>query len=870
MKYNYLSLGLLALSASAFGQVGVGTTTPAATLHVAGKPTTASSADGIIPPIISRTNLMAKTGYAASQKGAILYVDDISGTAPVAGSPTEFVNGIGYYYFDGGKWIKLGNPVNVYNTDGSLTSNRIVTQGANTLAFNSTAVNGFSVDGTTLSVDGANNRVGLGTAAPTNALHVTAATNPVKLEGLQADATASNIVMADAAGVLKTIPKTSLASTNIYNTDGSLSANRTVTQGANTLAFTSTATNGFSVDGTTLSVDAANNRIGVGTAAPTNALHVNATTDPVKLSGLQADATAANIVVADATGTLKTLPKATFSTSNIYTADGSLGGNRIITQGNNTLAFTNTAVNGFSVDGTTLSIDGANNRIGVGTAAPTNALHVNATTDPVKLTGLQADATAANIVVADATGTLKTLPKATFSTSNIYTADGSLGGNRIVTQGNNTLAFNSTAVNGFSVDGTTLSVDAANNRIGIGTAAPTNALHVNATADPVKLSGLQADATAANIVVADAAGVLKTIPKTSLASTNIYNTDGSLGGNRIVTQGNNTLAFTSTAVNGFSVDGTTLSIDGANNRIGIGTAAPTNALHVNATADPVKLSGLQADATAANIVVADATGTLKTLPKTTFSTSNIYTANGSLTSPRTVTQGANTLAFTSTATNGFSVDGTTLSVDAANNRVGIGTTTPTTTLDVQGNVRVATMPNQSAGATPVYWNPTSGNLEALTGTQKLFNSYRYTINLTNSDWVSSLDTNIPINNYTVIVTAANFSASADGATNGVGINTSSIESTLPSTTFNSNPSVYKNDIKDLVISDKQVSADKSNGTTWVLKADYPSTGPVVNGSYMWTIDVLVINNSVVKVGTPQTATIPNGGNTASVPMPTDL
>jgi uncharacterized protein (TIGR02145 family) len=42
----------------------------------------------------------------------------------------------------------------------------------------------------------------------------------------------------------------------------------------------------------------------------------------------------------------------------------------------------------------------------------------------------------------------------------------------------------------------------------------------------------------------------------------------------------------------------------------------------------------------------------------------------------TVAQGANTLSFTSSATNGFSVDGSTFSVDAANDRVGIGTTTP--------------------------------------------------------------------------------------------------------------------------------------------------------------------------------------------------
>lgn len=62
--------------------------------------------------------------------------------------------------------------------------------------------------------------------------------------------------------------------------------------------------------------------------------------------------------------------------------------------------------------------------------------------------------------------------------------------------------------------------------------------------------------------------------QTPAANLNIYNSDGSLTGNRIVTQGTNTLAFTSSAVNGFSVGGNTFSVDAANDRVGIGTTAP--------------------------------------------------------------------------------------------------------------------------------------------------------------------------------------------------------------------------------------------------------------------------------------------------------
>ncbi|PWN57546.1 hypothetical protein C1634_025605, partial [Chryseobacterium viscerum] len=57
-------------------------------------------------------------------------------------------------------------------------------------------------------------------------------------------------------------------------------------------------------------------------------------------------------------------------------------------------------------------------------------------------------------------------------------------------------------------------------------------------------------------------------------------------------------------------------------------------------------------------------------------------SSGTLSENTTVGQGIHTLAFTSGATNGFSVDGATFSVDAANDRLGVGTVSPKVTLDV--------------------------------------------------------------------------------------------------------------------------------------------------------------------------------------------
>ena len=61
----------------------------------------------------------------------------------------------------------------------------------------------------------------------------------------------------------------------------------------------------------------------------------------------------------------------------IYSGSGAIpSGGVVITGGTNTMDITTTVVDGFSVDGTTLSIDGANDRVGIGTNLPTSSLHL--------------------------------------------------------------------------------------------------------------------------------------------------------------------------------------------------------------------------------------------------------------------------------------------------------------------------------------------------------------------------------------------------------------------------------------------------------------------------------------------------------------
>jgi hypothetical protein len=90
----------------------------------------------------------------------------------------------------------------------------------------------------------------------------------------------------------------------IYKGSGSLSGNTTVTQDTNTLAFTSSASTGtshFTVDGTTLNVDAVNNRVGIGTSSPGNLLEISSSSSNTGLK-LPYGAAAGKILTSDATG----------------------------------------------------------------------------------------------------------------------------------------------------------------------------------------------------------------------------------------------------------------------------------------------------------------------------------------------------------------------------------------------------------------------------------------------------------------------------------------------------------------------------------------------------------------------------------------
>lgn len=103
---NLLFFLFFTISFQGFSQVGIGTTTPKATIEIAGQPAIASTADGVIAPRLTRSQLISKTAYSTDQVGAIIYVTDLSGTVNAA---TNNVSQVGYYFFNGSSWNSMNS-----------------------------------------------------------------------------------------------------------------------------------------------------------------------------------------------------------------------------------------------------------------------------------------------------------------------------------------------------------------------------------------------------------------------------------------------------------------------------------------------------------------------------------------------------------------------------------------------------------------------------------------------------------------------------------------------------------------------------------------------------------------------------------------
>lgn len=279
MKKYFLSAILF--SNFAFAQVGINTQTPQATFDVTASPLDLTKTDGIIAPRITGNQLRAKNArYTAAQDGAIVYVT--AGDDSPAGK-TANITSTGYYYFDktlnsnNGQWVKMINAssipanTNIYTNNGSLTGTRLVNQEGFSLAFqNANGANAFSVRSSDLrgssifAVDGLTSRVGIGTPDPTVKLHINSGAEPGfrLVDGTQAS---GRILTSNSSGVgtWQNLPA--------FDSTDDAFAN----DAANSMVKLATRSNGTTARSAgTEFVITDNGRLGVGTDAPDNNVHV--------------------------------------------------------------------------------------------------------------------------------------------------------------------------------------------------------------------------------------------------------------------------------------------------------------------------------------------------------------------------------------------------------------------------------------------------------------------------------------------------------------------------------------------------------------------------------------------------------------------
>lgn len=251
MKKEIL-LGIFLFPLFGYAQVGINTPSPAATLDVTARDATGTTTnvDGILIPRVDRQRAQSMTGTPVS---TLIYVNSIA-TGTQAGT-TVNIDAIGYYYYNGSLWTKLNAPVNIYNSDGTITGNRIATTAGNSLTFE----------------NGANN-VAIGTAGTQGIVSATGSSRGA----FQANG---------GTGVLNMFVDNG-SSAQITTSGNSTSMNlNTIT--ANPINILTNNTNRMTVTGT--------GNVGIATQTPQKTLHVNGSLQVVNELNVGGNATTAGL-----------------------------------------------------------------------------------------------------------------------------------------------------------------------------------------------------------------------------------------------------------------------------------------------------------------------------------------------------------------------------------------------------------------------------------------------------------------------------------------------------------------------------------------------------------------------------------------------
>ena len=323
--------------------------------------------------------------------------------------------------------------------------------------------------------------------------------------------------------------------------------------------------------------------------------------------------------------------------TNIYNANGALTANRTVAQGTSTLAFTNTATSGtshFTVDGSTFNVDAVNNRIGVGTNTPEAALQVyDYAFDPTANlnSGLRVDGRFPGIIFSGG------------PTAGIWADENS-----------NTLAF-STAGSLTSFPNVLGEMRLEEGKLGVGgTSHPSETLDITGN---VKFSGAlmpnNTSGTNGQVLTSAGSGNAPTwktstaLPVNNALVSSLNTLTSTVNGTAATAPVINSISNTSsgnnlsTTVNG--VAGAAVNIINNNTLSAASNVITSSVNGISATLTPA------AGGTVTENLGFNASGALVRQTVTSANTPNIYTADGTVTATRSVSQGSNAIDFQSTS-----------------------------------------------------------------------------------------------------------------------------------------------------------------------------------------------------------------------------
>ena len=426
-------------------------------------------------------------------------------------------------------------------------------------------------------------------------------------------------------------------------------ANASVNNLTNATAIGANATVGASnsmvLGGTGLNVI----KVGIGNNIPGNALHVTPVSgaDPVRFDGLNVGLPTNNIVVADATGVLKTISSSALTTNN-WNILGNTGTNPVT----NFLGTTDVQPLQFRINNTnagqlstTMTAFGYNALNPASTGNGNTAFGVN--TLAVNTVGFSNSAVGFGALAKNSTGGGNTAFGSSALTNNVdggaNTAIGSVAlsanvsGVSNVAVGNAAMSRNTTGSYNVGLGWQSLNSNLTgtyNTGIGYGavSANTTGTWNTGLGANALQGNSIGTANTAIgyNALLKNVNGNNNTILGQGAFSENVSGNNniaiGYLSGNLNTSGSNNILigpsskassAIVSNEMNiGNTLYGTAINDVLGTGKIGINVMAPTNALHVTSTADPVRLQGLQAVGSllaSDNVVIADAIGVLRTV-----------------------------------------------------------------------------------------------------------------------------------------------------------------------------------------------------------------------------------------------------------------